>query len=287
MSARWPASAPTTSASRCDCRMARPSRPLSMRAQSGDMTMAKKKTSQRRGPAGARGKTKAKVDDAGEANEGTAEAQVRVEVTLFTSEANPLSKRIHLAADGSLMNDSSARLVRGTAERCIFTGFDDLATLLKGCTSYNALALGVMRDDVPDKVKVVIADALKDNPDAIARSRKHFEFRKDQPAYVLLDFDRKGMPDKVAERIKELGGFWEALCTVCPALRGVAHLARASTSAGLSRSDTGQVYPNSGGQHTFIIACDGSDIDRFLKDLHQRCWLHGLGWMMPDRIGKA
>jgi hypothetical protein len=47
------------------------------------------------------------------------------------------------------------------------------------------------------------------------------------------------------------------------------------------------VYPTSGGQHTFIIACDSSDSERCLKDLHQRCWLHGLGWMMPDRIGKA
>jgi hypothetical protein len=245
--------------------------------------MAKKAKPRRRGRAGARGKAKTSASNNGKA--GAAETQV--EVTLFTSAAGPLSKRIGLAADGSLVNDSSAQLVRGTAERCTLTGLDDLAALLKGCTSHNALALGVMRDGTDDKVNVVPTGALKDNPDAIARSRKYFEFRKGQPAYVLLDFDRKGMPTVVAERIEELGGFWEALCTVCPALRSAAHLTRASTSAGLSRSDTDTVYPNSGGLHGFIIASDGTDSERFLKDLHQRCWLHGLGWMMPDRIGKA
>ena len=244
--------------------------------------MAKKAKPRRRGRASARGRAKTSASNNGKA--GAAETQV--EVTLFTSEAGPLSKHIGLAADGTLVNDSSARLTRGTAERCTLTGLDDLAALLKDCTSYNALALGVMQAD-GDKVPIVTTDALKDNPGAIARSRKYFEFREGQPAYVLLDFDRKGMPPTVADRIKTLGGFWEALCTVCPALRGVAHLTRASTSAGLSRSDTGQAYPNSGGLHGYIIACNGNDSERFLKDLHQRCWLAGLGWMMPDRTGKA
>jgi hypothetical protein len=227
-------------------------------------------------------------EDAGGGNSGSQrQAQVHVELTLFTSEAGPLSKRIHLAADGTLVNDSSAQLVRGTAERYVLSGLDGLATLLKRCTSNNALALGVMKADVKNKVNVVPTGALEANPGAIARARKYFEFRKGQPAYVLIDFDMKGMPAAVAARIKELGGFWEALGTVCPALHSAAHLTRASTSAGLSRSDTGQVYPSSGGLHTFIIASDGTDSDRFLKDLHQRCWLAGLGWMMPDRIGKA
>jgi hypothetical protein len=246
--------------------------------------MAKKTKPRRRGSAGARGE-KVSSDAGGNGNGGTGAAQV--EVTLFTSTAGPLSKHIGLTADGTLVNDSSARLTRGTAERRILTGLDDLAALLKGCTSHNALALGAMRDGTDDKVNVVTVDALKDNPGAIARSRKHFEFRKKTPAYVLLDFDRKGMPAMVAERIEKLGGFWGALCTVCPALRDAAHLIRASTSAGLRRSDSDKVYPDSGGLHGFIIACDGDDSERFLKALHQHCWLHGLGWMMPDRIGKA
>src|SRR5262249_1612098 len=244
--------------------------------------MAKKKKPRRRVKT-ARG---AKPQPSGNGNGGTGAAQV--EVTLFTSEAGPLSKHIGLAADGSLVNDSSAQWVRGPAERRPLTGLDDLAALLKDCTSHNALALGVMRADiVGDKVPITTMEAVKDTPGAIARSRKYFEFREEQPACVLLDFDRKGMPAAVAEQIKTLGGFWEALCTVCPALHGAAHLTRASTSAGLRRSDTSKVYPDSGGLHGYIIACNGNDSDRFLKDLHQRCWLHGLGWMMPDRIGKA
>ena len=31
---------------------------------------------------------------------------------------------------------------------------------------------------------------------------------------------------------------------------------------------------------------DGGDIERFLRDLHDRCWLHGLGWHMIGSAGQ-
>ena len=30
---------------------------------------------------------------------------------------------------------------------------------------------------------------------------------------------------------------------------------------------------------------DGTDIERFLKTLHERCWLAGFGWMMVSGSG--
>ena len=60
---------------------------------------------------------------------------------------------------------------------------------------------------------------------------------------------------------------------------------RRSTSAGLSRSDTGEALPGSDGIHVYVAAKDGADSERFLRALHGRCWLAGLGWMMVSTSG--
>ena len=70
-----------------------------------------------------------------------------------------------------------------------------------------------------------------------------------------------------------------------PALKGVAHLTRRSTSAGLSRADTGEALPESDGVHVYVAAKDGADSERFLRALHDRCWLAGFGWMMVSSSG--
>src|SRR4029077_20266808 len=57
---------------------------------------------------------------------------------------------------------------------------------------------------------------------------------------------------------------------------------RRSTSAGLYNGET--ALSSSGGWHVYVIAKDGRDIKRFLKALHERCWLAGFGW---DYITKA
>jgi hypothetical protein len=66
---------------------------------------------------------------------------------------------------------------------------------------------------------------------------------------------------------------------------GLARLTRSSTSAGLSRSDTGAVIAGSDGVHVYPVVKDGADIERFLRALHDRCWLKGLGWFVVSRSG--
>ena len=65
----------------------------------------------------------------------------------------------------------------------------------------------------------------------------------------------------------------------------LARLERSSTSSGLSRSDTGAAIPGSDGIHIYIIIKEGADAERFLKTLHERCWLAGLGWLMVGASG--
>jgi hypothetical protein len=94
------------------------------------------------------------------------------------------------------------------------------------------------------------------------------------------------MPVEVAATMQRRGGFWPALLSILPPLRSTAHLMRRSTSAGLFRTDTGQKLPGSIGLHVYLAVENGTDIERFLKALHARCWLAGLGWLMVGAGGQ-
>ena len=94
------------------------------------------------------------------------------------------------------------------------------------------------------------------------------------------------MPANVAASIEAAGGMWNALLTVAPGLRRAARVSRASTSSGLFRTDTGKQFGGSGGAHHYVLVKDAGDIERFLRDLHDRCWLHGLGWHVIGRAGQ-
>ncbi len=157
--------------------------------------------------------------------------------------------------------------------------------------SDNALALGTMEQHV--EARVVTARMLakmseRTTPDGlpvIARSRTYVDYRPG-PAWMLCDFDRKGMPASVSAAIGDAGGMWPALLSVMPGLAQAARVTRASTSAGLWRIDTGEALPHSGGEHHYILAADGADIDRALRTLHDMCWLHGLGWYLIGASGQ-
>lgn len=94
------------------------------------------------------------------------------------------------------------------------------------------------------------------------------------------------MPSQVAAAVEAAGGMWNALLSVAPGLRRAARVARASTSSGLHRTDTGERFEGSGGAHHYVLVKDAGDIKRFLLDLHDRCWHHGLGWYLIGRAGQ-
>jgi hypothetical protein len=87
-------------------------------------------------------------------------------------------------------------------------------------------------------------------------------------------------------RLDDAGGPWPALLKVVPGVARAARVVRASTSAGLYNSETGERFPGSGGSHTYVLVADGADIERALQALHDRCWLHGLGWYLIGAAGQ-
>jgi hypothetical protein len=208
------------------------------------------------------------------------------EITVLTKANGPLTKRISLA-DGKVVSDGSACVMSaGSAQRARLTDVHALASLLGTLTSAQAIALGALRPDLADQVKVVTKRKLNGQAQTIARTGADIRYQKDRPAFSLLDYDQKGMPVDVAAALERHGGYWSALCAVLPALTNVARVTRYSTSAGLYCADTGTELPGSGGVHVFVPVRDGTDIERFLKVLHDRSWLAGLGWFMVGAGGQ-
>jgi hypothetical protein len=211
------------------------------------------------------------------------------EMTVFRKAEGILTKKIMLTGDGSVHSDGSECVMsRGAAERVRIAGVNALAALIKNLLCNEALALGRLRPDLPETVEVVTKSKLNGGPVSgiITRTSEYICYRSGEPAYALLDFDRKGMPTDVAGRLDELGGYWSALISIIPAFARAAHVIRRSTSAGLYRRDTGKILACSGGLHVYVAVVDGSDIERFLHTLHDRCWLAGLGWRIVSASGQ-
>jgi hypothetical protein len=212
-----------------------------------------------------------------------------IELTVFTKIDGPLTKRISIAPDGSIISDGSACVMsRGTAQRAKVADVTQLAKLIEETGSDQALGLGALRADLHDQVRVVRKAQINSNTphDTIARTADNILYRSGEPAFALLDFDTKGMPPHVSAEITRRGGLWPALTSVMPSLAHIARVTRSSTSAGLIRSDTGQVIPRSGGLHIYLSVLNGADVKRFLNLLHDRCWLAGLGWFIVGAGGQ-
>ena len=202
-----------------------------------------------------------------------------------------LSKRITLVDDRVISDGSPCRMATGDAKVVPVPTAADFVHVITTLGSDNALALGTMKEHVEARIVTARTLAKMKEPKTsggwpvIARSRSYIDYEADA-AWMLCDFDRKGMPATVATAIADRGGMWLALLSVVPGLAQAARVMRASTSAGLRRIDTGDALSHSGGEHHYILAADGTDIARALKTLHDLCWLHGLGWYLIGASGQ-
>src|SRR4051794_4329976 len=168
-----------------------------------------------------------------------------------------------------------------------------LAAHIHNLKPIEAIALGALMPTVTaHETKIVTKPAInRMNGHAaaegfITRTSDFIQYRDGQQAFALIDVDTKGMPQSVRARITQAGGFWPAIVSVAPKLANVARVARNSPSSCISRSDTGEPMPGSEGQHIYVGVKDGAGGERFLRMLHARLWLAGLGWYVVGQSGQ-
>ena len=136
-----------------------------------------------------------------------------------------------------------------------------------------------------DRWRIVTKAQLADHPGCITRSREHFPAVPGR-ALLALDFDTRGYPPHIRERIKQAGGLSAALAEVFPAFRSAARLKRSSVSSGI-RDTQANVTTGQGGQHRFFVIKDGRDAAAFAQRLHQHLVLAGLGFGVVAESGQV
>jgi hypothetical protein len=79
--------------------------------------------------------------------------------------------------------------------------------LLAQMRSNQALCLGRLAEGIGDQANVVTERRRKQQPHlgSILRTKAFLQYATDEPALMLIDFDRKGMPPSVAERVDQAG----------------------------------------------------------------------------------
>jgi hypothetical protein len=189
-----------------------------------------------------------------------------------------LSKRITLGDDGKPVSDGSpCRMWAGTARRVTVAGPTEVAEAINGMDGSEAVILGIHLAEA-DQIRLakdVEADPAKG---IYGRTTKTFRYPEGQPGLILLDHDKKGMPEAVAARIDELGGPVAAIGHLLGGLEQFARVYRPSTSSGIYNKVTGEKFQAGGGFHLYLIAADVSDSARFLRALQARALRAGLGW---------
>ena len=139
------------------------------------------------------------------------------EIVILEKDEGPLTKKVHLSPDGKLLNDSrDCRMSRGMMTRRRLLDWTELARIIEATPRNVAYSLGALRTGIPDPVRLAVkADPLSTQPGYATRTGGTIIYREDWPAFVLLDFDTKGMPAAVKERIAACGGFAGALAALC------------------------------------------------------------------------
>jgi hypothetical protein len=162
-----------------------------------------------------------------------------VEITRLVKDHGPLTKRVHLAQDGTIAIDSTdCRMSRGIMHRTSLPEWRDFAAVIEETPNNVAYALGTMRADLPASIHLVAkAEPQSEKPGFATRTRGTIHYR-DEPGLVLLDFDTKGMPEDVRARLRSLGGFCAAIEAVCAGIALAGYIRRKSTSAGIFHSET-------------------------------------------------
>jgi len=217
---------------------------------------------------------------------------VPVEITRHEKEGGLVTKIIRLKDGRPHSDGSQCRIARGVSSRVRLPDWRDFAPMIEQTPGNVAYSLGRMRADRADKCQLFTQRAVTETiiaqrADVTTRTKDMIEYEPGKAAFVLLDFDTKGMTGAARARLEELGGFLGALEMLLPGIKTAGYIRRASTSANLYFMDSFNPCPQAIGEHIYVLVRDGSDAKRFLDTLHDRAWLHGLGWIWLSISGAA
>lgn len=198
------------------------------------------------------------------------------QLTIFTHEGGPLTKRIRLDQNGQLVKEVAAQFSIGTYQTVSVGSAAELAELVKTLNTSQALSYCVSKKSPSGKV--VTKKRLSTTPGAVARSKEYFSYQPGKPGIIQIDCDAD--PDGGALQQEEL---WEILCKAMPGIEAGCVVWFPSAGSCIYRGDTELIGVR--GQRFLILVKDAGDIRRAGTVLVNRLWLAGLGRIQLSASG--
>lgn len=191
--------------------------------------------------------------------------------TIVENRTGPLSKHLTLSHHG-IHKTAAAVLVDGLATRTAVADLAQLAEIVEGLTSRQALVFGIAKQDrVRLATQKAIAAGLAPKG-AICRDRKHFAWPAGRTV-LMLDIDRP--KDGTAPlRARE---FDAMLCELLPWWSGTDRMYRPSASAFVYDSETGDELLGAGSLRCYAIADKGENIPFVGTAVQDALWRAGWG----------
>ena len=174
------------------------------------------------------------------------EKRMGCELTLLRNNLGNATKVFDLDDKGQLRKRSAANIYEGEAERVSISDLKDLKELIENLPSSSALCFGTAEKQ---KARLLTQETLRAGsyPDAIARDRDHFSFRKGHRGVLMLDCDaRPGKPALSWQDIDQI------IAQIVPGWSETQRLWRASSSAFICTSD-GTELIGTGGWRGYVI----------------------------------
>lgn len=197
------------------------------------------------------------------------------QLTVITA-TNParLSKHFSLKGDGTLRKHSGGSLTRGHSERRTVATPHELADLLSGLETNQALTFGVA-----SKETAPIASKKRAQPGEITRTRDYFDWQQG-PGWLLIDYDpADGQTPLTAAELRS------ELCDVVDGLGRAPMVVGSSGSAHIYHAETDECLKGAGGLRMYILVADARDIPRAGAALCERLWAFGKGYYSVSKSG--
>jgi len=220
-----------------------------------------------------------------------------IPLTIFSNDDGLLTKSATLDAQGRLRVASAAFLSSGSYRTVPTAGVNDLAAVIAGLTTKEALAFGVAKNQgATGRVVTERARASGTAPDVVARTREHFVW-PDGPGWLMIDVDLKddelaavlkqNLPASLAESPDALSidQLREVLISAAPQLADAPMLGLPSASAHLYRSGTRECLHGLTGARFYVSVARANEIPDIGQRLHERLVLAGYGYAFTSKAG--
>jgi putative DNA primase/helicase len=208
-----------------------------------------------------------------------------VEFTVVENERKRLAKSYRAGAPGEPPIQNEAP--RTSYGRFIRVQCNDVAGLA-ACLESLSFRQAIMAASLPGTVRQrrmifharyqALPAELRDDPAGPLYRGAVFQYQRGQAGLLSLDVDLKDLPPwlRTALTLGFGGDLCQLLASIDPAWAKILRVERGSSSSGVTDTRSGVTLK--GGRHIFTVAADGADIPRYVRVLHDRLILNGLGY---------